>query len=76
MRSTRLTAALTTGAAIAALVVGCSATPSTDPTGGASDGEPQEGGTLRFGLLAGPINADVHLGSTYADGIVGGNISD
>ena len=75
MRSTRTLAALAAAAAIATLVAGCSTSPSTSGTGNPG-GEPQDGGTLRFGLLSGPVNADVHLGGSYADGIVGGNISD
>lgn len=77
MRSTRLLTTFATAAAVAALIAGCSAGPTAERSGVVgADGEPQEGGTLRFGLLAGPLTPDVHLGGTYADGIVAGNTTD
>lgn len=76
MRSTRKLVTVTTAVVIAALLASCSTSPPAASTDAAGGSEPQDGGTLRFGLLAGPLNADVHLGSSYADGIVGGNISD
>lgn len=67
---------LTAVVAVAALITGCAAgaEPGTPPA--TVSGEPQSGGTLRFGLLAPPLKPDTHLGSNYSDGIIGGNISD
>ncbi|HMQ38928.1 MAG TPA: ABC transporter substrate-binding protein [Micropruina sp.] len=58
------------------LTAGCSAAQPATTTGPLTAGEPQAGGTLKFGLLAPPTAPDTHLGSSYADGLLGANISD